>query len=118
MNKLVVSTKTLNQDALLDILSSYGKGNVSQGVLLALTYFFSEEVMSKNPEYIYDTVLEKEVYRRMKNGDDLVSIAMEFSDAKRVKKTKTIEEEARASVEEKTEIKDLQEGDKKADIFD
>ncbi|MCF6244369.1 MAG: hypothetical protein L3J43_04980 [Sulfurovum sp.] len=105
MSKIIFAISDETEAALIDLLSSKKRGGIREGILTALEYYFSQESIKNNPDFMYKNILTSDVKNALKNGEDLVSVALEYTDAKRVKKFREEKEKKRRKREKKNGIK-------------
>jgi len=84
MSVVVFKTNSEIHEAMIDLLTSEKKGSLTNGILLALEQFFSPENIKNFPVDLYENILDEDLIERLKEGEDIVKLSLEFSEGKRV----------------------------------
>ena len=112
MSRITFNIKKEKHEAMIDLLMSEERGSLTDGLLLALEQLFSPKNIIENSDELYENIFDSELLNRLKNGDDIVALALEFSEGKRVrdfeeKRKKKREEKKMHLIEKKREEKNV-----------
>ncbi|HIE35750.1 MAG TPA: hypothetical protein EYP89_00740 [Candidatus Omnitrophica bacterium] len=112
MSRITFNIKKEKHEAMIDLLMSEERGSLTDGLLLALEQLFSPKNIIENSNEMYENIFDAELLNRLKNGEDIVALALEFSEAKRVldfreKRKKKREEKKMHLIEKKGKEKKI-----------
>ena len=111
MSTVIFKTKNEKQEAIIDLLSSEKKGSLTDGILMAIEQYFSPENIKNYPENYPENIMDEELLNRLANGEDIIELSFEFSEAKRVSEFRVKKENNKRDKKEKRNLKSKKEGD-------